>query len=33
MRRFDGSFSALGVSKCGLFLVGCTINTYGFDLR
>ena len=27
MRRFEGSFSALGASKCGLSLVGCTINT------
>jgi hypothetical protein len=33
MRRFDGSFSAPGVSKCVLSLVGCTINTYGFDFR
>jgi hypothetical protein len=33
MSRFDGSFSALGESKRGLSLVGCTINTDGFDLR
>jgi hypothetical protein len=33
MRRFEGSFTALGASKCGLSLVGCTINTYGFDFR
>jgi hypothetical protein len=33
MRQFHGSFSALGASKCGLSLVGCTINTCGFDLR
>jgi hypothetical protein len=27
MRRFDGSFSALGVSKRGPSVVGCIINT------
>jgi hypothetical protein len=33
MRRFEGSFSALGASKRGLSLAACTINTYGFDFR
>jgi hypothetical protein len=32
MRRFEGSFTAQGVSKHGPSLVDCTINTYGFNL-
>jgi hypothetical protein len=33
MRRFEGPFGAPGVSKRGLSLVDCIINTSGFDLR
>jgi hypothetical protein len=29
----EGSFSATGVLKDGLRLVGCTISTCGFNLR
>jgi hypothetical protein len=33
MRRFEGSFSAMGASKVDPCLEDCTINTYGFNLR
>jgi hypothetical protein len=33
MRRFEGSFSALAASKCGLSLGDCIINACGFDFR